>query len=245
VQGSVLSVRRYPVKSMGGEPLDVAQFDARGLVSDRWYAIEDDAGHFASGKNTRRFRRRDPVFEYAANIDPDGRVAVTRGDERWYVGDPDLDQCLSEHIGTSVRVTPEAGVPHQDMGAVSIVSSATLAWCAERWGGTPDARRLRVNLVVESDQPFVEDGWVGGELELGSARLRVVERVPRCRMVDIRQDGAELGEKWLKPLTQERDLFLAVYAEVTRPGHATIGDQVVYHHPLTPQCAWSRAAATA
>lgn len=123
-----------------------------------------------------------------------------------------------------MRVTPEADVPHQDMGAVSIVSTATLAWCADRWGGNPDPRRLRVNVVVESDEPFAEERW--GDLELGSARLRVVERAPRCRMVDIRQDGAEPGEKWLKSLARERDMFLAVYAEVTRSGQISVGDRV-------------------
>lgn len=151
-------------------------------------------------------------------------MTVKRGDERWNVGDPRLDQRLSAEMGTAVRVTPEADVPHQDMGAVSIVSTATLEWCAKRWGGNPDPRRLRVNVVVESDEPFVEERW--GDLELGSARLRVVERVPRCRMVDIRQDGVEPGEKWLRPLAQERDMLLAVYAEVIGPGRVSVGDRV-------------------
>lgn len=224
VQSSVSTLRRYPVKSMGGEAVDLAEFDARGLVGDRWYAVSDDEGRFASGKNTRRFRRRDPVFHYSANTDPGGQVTVTRGGDRWYVGDPRLDQRLSAEMGTTVRVTPEADVPHQDMGAVSIVSTATLEWCADRWGGNPDPRRLRVNVVVDSDEPFVEERWV--DLELGSARLRVIERVPRCRMVDIRQDGVEPGQKWLRSLTQERDMFLAVYAEVIRPGQVTVGDRV-------------------
>jgi uncharacterized protein YcbX len=209
---------------MGGESLGVAELDARGLAGDRWYAVEDDEGRFASGKDTSRFRRRDPVFGYAAHTGPGGQVTVARGDECWPVGDPHLDQRLSEDMGTPVRVAPEADVPHRDAGAVSIVSTATLRWCAERWGGNPDPRRLRVNIVVESDEAFVEERW--GDLELGTARLRVVERVPRCRMIDIEQDGAEPGATWLRPLGRERALFLAVYAEVSSPGHVTLGDRV-------------------
>lgn len=209
---------------MGGEAVGSAELDVRGFVGDRWYAVEDDEGRFASGKDTRRFRRRDPVFHYSAITGPGGQVTVTRGDERWHVGDPRLDQRLSAEMGTTVRVTPEVDVPHQDSGAVSIVSTATLEWCADRWGGSPDPRRLRVNVVVESDEPFVEERWK--DLELGSTRLRVIERVPRCRMVDIRQDGVELGKKWLRSLTQERDMFPAVYAEVIRPGQVTVGDRV-------------------
>ena len=226
VQSSVTALRRYPVKSMGGEALGTAELDSRGFVGDRWYAVEDEEGRFASGKNTRRFRRRDPVFHYSAATDLLGQVTVTRGGEHWHVGDPRLDQRLSGEMGTSVRVRPEADVPHQDMGAVSIVSTATVEWCANRWGGNPDPRRLRVNVVVDSDEPFLEEQWVGLDLALGSARLRVVERVPRCRMVDIRQDGAEPGEKWLRFLAKERDMFLAVYAEVTRPGQVSVGDRL-------------------
>lgn len=210
---------------MGGESLDQAELDARGFVGDRWYAVEDDEGRFASGKDTRRFRRRDAVFNYAAHTEPGGGVVVSRGSSRWYAGDHRLDRRLSDEMGTAVRITPEAEVPHQDMGSVSIVSTATLQWCADRWGGNPDPRRLRVNIVVDSDEPFVEERWLDRELELGSTRLRVIERVPRCRMIDIRQDGAEPGTQWLTSLAQERDMSLAVYADVSQPGQITLGDR--------------------
>ncbi len=108
----VVSLRRYPVKSMGGEALEVAGLDARGVVGDRWYAVEDDQGRFASGKDTRRFRRRDAVFGYAAHTPPDGPVVVTRGESRWRVGDPRLDHQLSDDTGAAVRLKPEADVPH-------------------------------------------------------------------------------------------------------------------------------------
>lgn len=210
---------------MAGESLDQARLDTRGVVGDRWYAVEDDDGHFASGKDTGRFRRRDAVFGFAAHTEPDGRVVVTQASHCWCVGDPLLDRHLSEAMGTAVRVTPEADVPHQDMGQVSIISTASLRWCRDRWGGSADPRRLRVNVVVTSDEPFVEEGWVGRELKIGSARVLVTERVPRCRMIDIDQDGAVPGVKWLRPLGRERDMSLAVYADVTHPGVITIGDQ--------------------
>ncbi len=225
MQNEVVSLRRYPVKSMGGEDLALVDLDTRGLIGDRWYAVEDDDGHFASGKTTRRFRRRDAVFAFTAHTDPDGRVIVSGPAGRWPVGDPELDQRLSQEMRTAVRITPEADVPHQDMGSVSIVSTATLRWCADRWGGSADPRRLRVNIVIEADEPFIEERWIQHDLSFGSTRLRVVGRAPRCRMIDIRQDGAQPGERWLKSLAQERDMFLAVYADVIRPGRLRVGDQ--------------------
>ena len=112
----IRELRRYPVKSMGGEILDAAEIDPRGLRGDRWYAVEDAEGHFASGKSTRRFRRRDQIFEYAAPTDDIGGVAVHRGDRSWIVGDEALDEELSARMGVLVRVAPEGGVTHQDAG---------------------------------------------------------------------------------------------------------------------------------
>jgi uncharacterized protein YcbX len=51
-------IRRYPVKAMGGESLDSVQVEARGVLGDRRYAVVDGDGKLASGKHSRRFRRR-------------------------------------------------------------------------------------------------------------------------------------------------------------------------------------------
>lgn len=223
----VTALRRYPVKAMGGESLERVDVDARGFSGDRWYAVVDDGGQLASGKSTRRFRRRDRVFDYRAVTGDAGEVTVTGPGGSWRVGDPALDQQLSAAMEAHVRVLPERGVRHQDGGEVSLVGSASLAWCADRWGIDADTRRLRVNLVLDTDVPFVEESWVGRTLQMGSARLRVVEPVPRCRTVDLEQDGARAHGRWLRRLAAERDMCLAVYADVVTPGAIALGDQAV------------------
>ena len=220
----VVGLRRYPVKGMGGEDLDVVPLDERGLLWDRWYAVVDEQGRFASGKDSRRFRRRDAVFTYAAAAQGT-HVVVSRDGTSWAVGDAELDRHLSEAMGDAVRVLSEGGVPHQDDGAVSLVGTASLEWCAERWGDEPDPRRLRVNVVVETDEPFVEDSWVGRTLQLGTARLSVAEPTPRCRMLDIEQDGLRPGTRWMRPLALVRDLELGMYADVAQPGVVALGDE--------------------
>jgi uncharacterized protein YcbX len=224
--GTVAALRRYPVKAMGGEPLDVVALDGRGLVGDRWYAVRDADGRLASLKDTRRFRRRDGVVAYRAATADDGRVRVRHADGAWDVGDPDLDRHLTATLGVPAVVAAEDGVPHQDAGQVSLVGTATLEWCARRWGGSPDPRRLRANVVLATEAPFVEEAWVGRELRFGDAVLRVVERVERCRTIDVPQDGATPGARWLRPLGAERDLCLAVYADVVEPGTLARGDAV-------------------
>ena len=222
----VLAIRRYPVKSMGGESLGSVVLDERGLTGDRWWAVTDDGGHFASGKSTRRFRRRDGVFDYRAATGPEG-VTVTGPRGTWAAGDPALDEELALALGDGCRLAEESGTPHQDAGQVSLVGTASLAWCAARWDLDADPRRLRANLVVATSEPFVEETWVGREIEAGTARLRVVERVERCRTIDLAQDGVATATRWLKPLATERDLILAVYADVSRPGTIAVGDGIV------------------
>ena len=225
------SIRRYPVKSMGGEPLDSVEIDGRGLTGDRWFAVIDEDGKLASGKNSRRFRRRDAVFEHGARTLPTGEIEVSDGRSTWLVGTPTLDERLSAAMGAAVEVRRETAVSHQDGGQVSLVGSATLDWFAHEWGIDADPRRLRVNLVVDTDQPFVEERWVAHRLAIGSAVLTVDAKVPRCRMIDLAQDGATAEQRWLTRLTQERDMCAAVYLEVTAPGTITVGDSVALEHP--------------
>jgi len=54
--GSVVSLWRYPVKSMMGEELNAADVTERGLLGDRAYALVDTSdGKAATGKNPRKW----------------------------------------------------------------------------------------------------------------------------------------------------------------------------------------------
>lgn len=219
----IVGLRRYPVKAMAGETITHASIDDRGIVGDRWFAVEDDEGHFAAGKNTRRFRRHDAVFEYNARTSGDDVVVERRG-ARWLVGQPELDAELSRHLGAPMRVTPEGAVAHQDAGAVSIVGTQTLQWCEQQWAVVADPRRLRVNVLVRTAVPFIEEEWAGCRIEAGSAALVVTGAAERCRVIDVAQDGVTPAGRWLKPLASERQMKLAVYADVARTGIVRLGD---------------------
>ncbi len=221
----VVAVRRYPVKSLGGESLGSVSVDARGLTGDRWYAVVDGDGRLAAGKDSRRFRRRDAVFSYAAHT-ASSAVVVTGPGGSWSVGDPALDAALSGACGAAVAVLPEGDVPYFDADAVSLVGTATLDWCRTELGVDADVRRLRTNVVVETTEPFVEESWVGSTVAIGSVALAISERVERCRTIDLAQDGVSTTTPWLKALGSSRELCVAVYAGVVTPGTLSVGDAV-------------------
>jgi uncharacterized protein YcbX len=54
--GTVVSLWRYPVKSMMGEELNSSHVTERGLIGDRTYAVVDkQTGKVASAKNPRKW----------------------------------------------------------------------------------------------------------------------------------------------------------------------------------------------
>jgi len=220
---TLLEIRRFPVKAMGGEPLRSVEVDVRGLVGDRAYAVVDRDGKLASGKHSRRFRRRDEVFEFASRTTADGVRVSGRGGE-WAAPGDEIDQVLSDAMGDPVRVLPETTTPYFDAGHVSMVGTASLAWCAEHLGVDADFRRIRPNLLIATQEPFVEESWA--LVEIGEVRLTPVERIERCRMIDIAQEGLPREGRWLKALTQAREMNLGVYADVSRPGALAVGDEV-------------------
>ena len=222
---AVVELRRYPVKAMAGESVDAVTLDARGFEGDRWFAVWDEDGRMATGKDSRRFRRRDAVFEYAAKQTGDG-VLVSGPGGSWLVGDPALDSALSERMEAPVRVVAEGEVSHYDAAGVSIVGTASLDWCREHLDVDGDVRRLRTNIVVATDEPFIEETWTGRSVRLGETELSIVERTERCRMVDIAQDGLPPQPGWLKSLGRERELCLGIYASVLTPGRIGLGDHL-------------------
>lgn len=64
VVGSVVSLWRYPVKSMMGEELNASEVTDRGILGDRAYALLDPAtGKVVSAKNPRKWAR---MFDFRA-----------------------------------------------------------------------------------------------------------------------------------------------------------------------------------
>jgi uncharacterized protein len=75
VLGSVVSLWRYPVKSMMGEELNRADVTERGLLGDRAYALVDHSdGKVASAKNPRKWPQ---LFDFRAALVDTPRPGAT------------------------------------------------------------------------------------------------------------------------------------------------------------------------
>ena len=240
--GRVAHLHRYPVKSLGGERPDQVSVDRRGVVGDRIWAVHDGDGRFGSGKTTRRFRRMPGLLALRATYDgrvpvvafPDGRSL--RGD------DPEVHGALSAYVGRSVRLEPEGDVPHVDEGPVHLVTTASLqAASGPAVDAAVDARRTRANLVLDTTAVtdellvagapegevagFLEDGWVGRRLRVGTAELALTALMPRCVMLGLAQDGLPDDRGVLREVLRRHDGYLGLVAEVLVPGRIAVDDE--------------------
>jgi MOSC domain-containing protein len=219
--GTVAGLWRYPVKSMLGERRESLLLERRGVVGDRLYAVRDEVGKFGSGKTTRRFRLMDGLYRFRAHYEgaiplitfPDG--VTLSGD------DPAVHARLSDVLGINVQLSREGAISHFDDGPIHLVTTASLrALGALLTQDEVDARRLRPNIVVETDgEGFLEDSWEGRDILLGDiVRLRVTKQTERCVMVNFAWDELREEPRALRALAQTHDACIGVYADVLTSG---------------------------
>ncbi|MEU9133585.1 MOSC N-terminal beta barrel domain-containing protein [Kitasatospora sp. NPDC048540] len=229
--GVVERLWRYPVKSTGGEPLDVVEVDGRGLAGDRIYAVRDGAGRLGSGKNTRRLRRMDGLLRLSSRLG--SRIDAPELFDP--LGSPVADPVafLRAYLERDdVGLAREDGVPHFDQLPVSVLTTATLDWVrAAVPTAVVDERRFRPNILLRTPPgtpAFAEDGWFGraGGVRRG-VRLAFVRSSGRCAMSGSAQPGLPHAPEILKAITNAHDGRLDALATVTRPGRLRIGDTLV------------------
>lgn len=144
------------------------------------------------------------------------------------------ESVLSRHLGYDVRlarVLRPGGVVY---GApVSLVTTSSLEELGRRVGRPVEAERFRATLVLETEglPPHVEDDWVGRELRVGDAVVRVRGRVPRCAVVDLDPASGVRTVPLLRALAGYRrdvsEICFGVDADVTEAGQVRVGGRAV------------------
>lgn len=100
--GRVVSLHRYPVKSMLGEDLEAAEIGPKGIPGDRGLALVDvETGKVCSAKRHDLWGR---LFEFRARIEA-GDVVITFPDGTEHdASDPGIHEALSAELGRDVHL---------------------------------------------------------------------------------------------------------------------------------------------
>jgi uncharacterized protein YcbX len=241
-----------PVKSLALAELQRAYLDKPGIAGDRAFFIVDAEG--------RLFTQREygPLVQIKAAYDaatgelqlsfPDGaavRGVPEPGDtvttpffaERPVQGQAvrgEWNDALSAFAGQPLRlVKAERAGSSFDGYPLSMCSMESLGALAEAAGRERvDGRRFRQNLYLSGGAPHIEDEWLGGEVRVGQALLRVKQRDSRCAVTTHDPETGEIDLNTLKIIAsyrtdQPKEVNFGVYCTVAEPGEAAVGDAVV------------------
>jgi uncharacterized protein YcbX len=202
--------------------------DERGCVGDRLWSVRTAENKIGSGKNTRRFAAVNGLLRLRAATDSGGSVTVSFPDGTTCpVDHPGAAKHLSAFIGQTLSFSRETSVSHFDDGPVSMIGTASVDSVAAEREASVDVRRFRANIVFESTEPNVEQTWLGRDVRLGGATLRVTMPSMRCAMIDMETADLPAQPGNLKAVGRVNDVVLGVVATVTQPGSVSIGDQAV------------------
>lgn len=195
--GTTESLWRYPVKSMGGEPLEELFLGFSGVYGDRCYAFRNSAARrgfpYLNANVQQRMLLYRPKFRYPeraakppnlteasaiapgvtpANAEPDDLIVdvLTPSGAAVAVDDPALIEMLGEGLpGENHLTLVRSDRALTDCRPVSLISLQTVGRIGEELGAPVDKRRFRSNVYIDltSGRGFAEDELVGRRLRLG------------------------------------------------------------------------------
>ena len=231
------AIFRYPVKSMGGDRLEVAELGWHGIEGDRRLGFRriDDR----SGFPWLSASQLPDLLLFA----PHRRQDDARGDLPTHVRTPDSEEMAVFGEDLAAEVGRRYGAPVQmmhlkggifDDASISVIASDTVREIGRLAGRSADVRRFRPNVVVRlvRPAPFQEDEWVGGVLTFGEGNaapaITVTTRDVRCSMVNLDPDSASPAPEVLKAIVRANQNHAGIYGAVTRIGRLAVGQTVLF-----------------
>ena len=227
--GTITTIHRYPVKSMGGERLEVAPLTLQGIALDRMFAFVQAGSKSAFPWLTAR--EAPSMLFHSTTVVPGPQPTVTvrtPAGVEYAVNDPALLTELEALAQRSLHLLSNYRGSF-DVAPVSVIASSTVEAIAAASATSADPLRFRMNFLIDvgSAAPFVENAWVGRVLRLGeTARITVTEPDKRCEMVTLEHPAGAASPAVLRAVADANGAAAGVYAAVVTPGEVREGDEV-------------------
>jgi len=252
----VQSIYRYPVKGLSPESLGRVSLAPReGLAHDRRYALARPECQFdpldpqwlpktqfymlmRDAKLARLHTRFDPADGALSIHGDDGMLERGVLSEREGRGRIErfIGEFLAEAEAAKPRIVWAAGHTFTDASEkpgsttykyVSLQNLASIAALEKRLGVQVDPLRFRANFYMEDAPEWLEFDWIGKQVQIGEARLKILSRTVRCAATMV---NPATGERDLNVPRALRDYFghvdMGVYAEVVEGGEVAEGAAV-------------------
>lgn len=149
-------------------------------------------------------------------------------------------KALSDWFDRDLRLvqSPPGAAVDRRRGHVSLVSRASLAELGRHGGqdGPVDGRRFRMLFELDGCEPHEEDRWIGRQIRIGQALVRLRGDVGRCAITTQNPETGLPDFNTLRTIAGYRRLTrnevgkehipFGVFGEVVEPGRVTLGDAV-------------------
>ena len=237
------------------QTVDEIELEAAGVRGDRRFYLVDDEGGLVNAKRLPALLSVRPASRMggsssASRTTPSSRERRGQLGERIetsFYGRPVLGrivegpwaEALSELAGKALRVARTEregdGYDRGQSAGASIVSTASLEALRRASGTTEavDGRRFRMTIGIDTEEPHVEDTWIGSRVRVGGAVVLVRDNVGRCAVTTRDPDTGVRDLDTLDAIADYRagvptgePLPFGVWGEVVAPGRVAVGDRV-------------------
>lgn len=200
---------RYPVKSLAGEQIDVAEIHADGIAGDRRVLVYNE--------QTRRVitsRTHPKLLGLKASLRHDGKALVNG--HPW--NDSESEQAIITAAGPYARLAEWDGLERFDILPLLVVTDGAI----KEFGY--DHRRLRPNIVIGGVDGLAEREWAGRRMRIGKVLIEFAQLRERCVMTTYDPDTQEKDPAVLKHIVKKFDGTLALDTAVLQGGRIAVGD---------------------
>jgi hypothetical protein len=209
----ISEIWRYPVKSMGGEPLVATALREDGIEGDRVVHV--------AGRNGRVLtaRSRPKLLGHKVTLGLDGEPLVDG--HRWT--EVAVAARVRDAAGSGAELVRYDGPERFDVLPLLVATDGAIAAFGY------DRRRLRPNIVIGGVLGLAERGWESKRLQIGGNRGPVIgirDLRARCIMTTFDPDTLEQDVGVLRSIHERFEGTLALNCRVLRSGEVAVGDEV-------------------
>lgn len=248
----IARIRRYPIKSLGGEDISgTALRAAQRLPGDRVWAMLTEGGerHAGPGASPTRWLPKSCFLRGAASAAlqaiqggwgdgaPQGTITLTHPDLPPVSFDPatEGDRLLEwvaplwpqDKPAPTRLVQGPAGWTDVNQPWISILSLASLRDLETRLGRPLGVERWRGNLWIDGWAPYAERELIGRILTVNGVELRVTETIGRCPATSADTTTGQFDIDMPAALqAQFGHQDFGIYAEVVTGGQIALNDEI-------------------
>ncbi len=206
----VAGLWRYPVKSLAGEPLQVATLTPSGIPGDR-------VVHVCGPEGVRTARRHHRLLALDGTLGPDACPRING--HPW--DNAEALTLIKQAAGDDAWLEAWEGLERFDILPLLVATDGAVAAFGR------DIRRLRPNILIGGVEGMAEREWEGAQLRIGDTVIRLDALRGRCVMTTVDPDTLDRDPRVLKDIVRRFGGRLALDADVVHGGTVRVGDQVV------------------